>query len=593
MKSAFVTLLIFALASCGGATHPPQFPAKPGTLTSQSSTGVPQIGAISPLSVLNSTASFLTITGSGLSETTQVILHTPSGVSLTGIQIRSASEILVTIPKDLPEGDFSLSIKVLSGATGSNPLVKLNIADPPQVAPTVDAVSPNQGLSDAEVKVAIAGTNLQGVWAVTFDDSASTPLRDVKVVSKTEIRATVPAFMPAGVYNVIVTTEAGSNAASAEKYTSVDPSTLVPVVLSVSPKSVVNSLDAHVTITGNNLEGATAVRLNDSLSTSLTDLVSLSNTKLNATIPAMVAPGTYAVIVSNAYGNSEPGGSITFVGEVAPGSPGAYSVGETSDTFEGDVSLVTMAVTTWYPGASAGVNQDFAPTTSSVPLIVFAYDREGDAQALESYARHLASWGYVTFLADFQVSNSIPDEGYKTRIMDLVKYLVLENSRTGSTFDSKLDLSRIGIVAQGDSAGPAIDAANEDGRISAISLMVPAFAEVVFSGALQILSAEHDGVYPQSSNANQIYLASSSPKSHVTIRQANHRGILDQENSSHTGDGEATIDRAETQGRARKYLTSFFELYLKGKTAQFEPYAIGALAQIDALEGLIDLQVEQ
>ncbi|OGF45282.1 MAG: hypothetical protein A2231_11160 [Candidatus Firestonebacteria bacterium RIFOXYA2_FULL_40_8] len=92
-------------------------------------------------------------------------------------------------------------------------------------APTVTSLSALTGSVLSAANITITGTGFFGsmfsstVSAVNLDDGANTALTGVTVVSDSEIRATVPAGVVPGVYNVLVTAEGGTNLTSAVTFT--------------------------------------------------------------------------------------------------------------------------------------------------------------------------------------------------------------------------------------------------------------------------------------------------------------------------------------------------------------------------------------
>ena len=111
-------------------------------------------------------------------------------------------------------------------------IVRLTLVAAPPPAPTVVAVTPNQGGTGGGTSVTITGTNFQPGATVTFDTAAAT---NVTVTSGTTITATAPTHA-AGAVDVTVTNPDTQSATGSGAYTYVTPDPL-PVARSAAPAS--------------------------------------------------------------------------------------------------------------------------------------------------------------------------------------------------------------------------------------------------------------------------------------------------------------------------------------------------------------------
>ncbi|MFJ8439966.1 IPT/TIG domain-containing protein [Kitasatospora griseola] len=200
--------------------------------------------------------------------------------------------------------DFnSNTVSVISIATntvtatvsgGFNNPIGVYAAEVPVPAPTVTGLSPASGPRAGGTSVTITGTNLLGATAVTF---GSTPAASFTVNSDTSITAVTPAHT-AGAVDVTVTTASGTSAVvTANQYTYLKPA---PVVTGISPIRGDVAGGTTVTITGTDLDGATAVNFGSTAATSFTVN---SPTSITATAPAGSA-GTVDVTVTTDTGTS-------------------------------------------------------------------------------------------------------------------------------------------------------------------------------------------------------------------------------------------------------------------------------------------------
>lgn len=157
-------------------------------------------------------------------------------------------------------------------------------------APSVTSVSPTAGPTAGGQTVTITGTGLTGATRVTF---AGPPATNVKVVSDTQLTATVPAHA-AGWVHVRVVTPGGMSAVSrADEYT-YDP---VPTVSAISPAS--GAAGKVITVTGTGIVPGVTAAFGAAPAVKVTRV---SSTELKATVPA--GSGTVPVTITTPGGTS-------------------------------------------------------------------------------------------------------------------------------------------------------------------------------------------------------------------------------------------------------------------------------------------------
>jgi hypothetical protein len=159
--------------------------------------------------------------------------------------------------------------------------------------PIVGSVSPSSGDAAGSTAVAIYGWNFTGATAVTFGSTAAS----YSVVSGSEIDATAPSGS-AGTVDVTVTNADGtSSTGSGDHFTYY----VLPAVTGVSPSHGATTAGATVTITGTNLDTATAVYFGTTWSGSFTIN---SSTQITTTAPSVMSSATVDVTVASANGTS-------------------------------------------------------------------------------------------------------------------------------------------------------------------------------------------------------------------------------------------------------------------------------------------------
>ena len=156
-------------------------------------------------------------------------------------------------------------------------------------APSVSSVSPKAGPTAGGQTVTVMGTSLEAA-KVTI---AGTPATNVKVLSDTQLTATVPAHS-AGTAHVRVTTPGGISAVSSGDAYTYEPA---PTVSAISPAS--GATGKVITVTGTGIVPGVTVGFG---ATPAAKVTRVSATKLQATVPA--GSGTVPVTITTPGGTS-------------------------------------------------------------------------------------------------------------------------------------------------------------------------------------------------------------------------------------------------------------------------------------------------
>ncbi|MEI6845991.1 MAG: T9SS type A sorting domain-containing protein, partial [Candidatus Firestonebacteria bacterium] len=183
---------------------------------------------------------------------TQVIIGTKASdaavikvnTSSTGVSITSSTTWQATI--SLADGTTVCSATAVDSigneSTASN-LVTIYLTH----MPTVTTVNPSTALNNTATSITINGTFFTDVGStvlsVNFDGTGSTALTGFTTFSPNEIRASVPANIAAGAYNVKVTTSRGTNLTSSTKFTVTAPTT------STSSTTITSAIGGNLEIT--------------------------------------------------------------------------------------------------------------------------------------------------------------------------------------------------------------------------------------------------------------------------------------------------------------------------------------------------------
>jgi uncharacterized protein (DUF2141 family) len=142
---------------------------------------------------------------------------------------------------------YALTVQVSDGTLSSTATVTVSITDVAEAA-TLISLNPPSGAVGTEVT--LTGTNFTAGSTVSFNGTAATVL---SVTNATTVRATVPASLTPGSYNVTITTPTGTSNAVAFTVA------LAPTITAVNPTS--GAQGSSFTITGTNLGTTSSVRL--------------------------------------------------------------------------------------------------------------------------------------------------------------------------------------------------------------------------------------------------------------------------------------------------------------------------------------------
>jgi hypothetical protein len=335
------TTQITAIAPPGTGTVPVTVTTPAGTVTSANTftyTVPPTISITSPSPPQGPTGTGVVITASAgvLTGATAVQF---GGVNATNFTVNTATQITATAPTGT--GTVSVTVATPNGiATTTNQFTYLGV-------PTVTSVSPPSGPLGGNYQVTVSGTSLFGATAVKF---GNTPASNFTYSSATQqITATVPAGT--GTVNVTVTTPLGASAINrpGDQFTY----TTLPAVTGISPTSGPSAGGTSVTITGNNLAGATAVKFGGTAGT----ITASGPTTIVATSPP--GSGTVDVSVTTTAGTSVASSADRFT--YIPPAPTITGFTPTSGPTAGGTS-VTITGT----NLSAAASVTFGTTSAAI-----------------------------------------------------------------------------------------------------------------------------------------------------------------------------------------------------------------------------------
>jgi len=354
-----------------------------GTTVFTVTTAAPTVASVSPSSGDNSTATSITITGTGyfggtLSSTvTQVKLDDVANTALTSVTAVNDTTIRGSVPVGVTVGSYNVKVTA-AGGTNNTSATRFTVTSSVP-APVVTLVSPSIIPKGTATSITITGSYFLGVINVKLDDGAATALTGVTAVSSTVIQATVPTTVTVGSYNVKVTTPGGTNATSAVQLTV----SLAPIVTSFGPNKGYMDSATAVTITGSNFTGTTSVSIGDGTRLASLTYTVVSSTLITGRVPVNTPSGAYnSVTVTSAAGSGT--GTIAFTNFIRVSDTGdrvmydvnnRISITITAGSLTGDAYLVIVPPTSpALGGANAGCQSGHFMRNLNDPWGDIAYD---------------------------------------------------------------------------------------------------------------------------------------------------------------------------------------------------------------------------
>jgi hypothetical protein len=269
--------------------------------------GVSIVAGATPRLLDNGNPTMITLTGSGFTGATAVTLDTTPPTALTNVVVNGDGSLTATVPAHVTPGSYGVSVTTPRG-TGAVSAEELTVV--PAGSSYIAGMQPSPILNDVATPITLTGINFTGVTGLRLNDPNQTPLTDVRVLDDGTIIGTLPAGIPAGAYDVVVTKPGGAQTAGGEKLT-VTPG--LALVRGIAP-DVVDETPVPITVTGSGFTGATALTLDDANNTPLTHLQVLSDGVIVARVPAGLTRGEYNLRVTTPRGtNSTSGRKLTVV----------------------------------------------------------------------------------------------------------------------------------------------------------------------------------------------------------------------------------------------------------------------------------------
>ena len=275
------------------------------------------VRSVSPTSAANTAVSSLSVSGLGFFNTNAAnkvaAVQLSNGVNFSSWSV--SDDLTITnavLPVGVTPGTYNIVVVDTAGTSATSSAI-FTVTGSTYSSPSVAGISPVSGYNVAPVTVTVTGANFMGgvgsagfTSSVYLSGSGNTYyLSGWSVGSETSITgAVVPSGIPAGLYDVLVTTGAGTTSVSGIQFAVLAG----PNVTAITPASGTEGNASTLTLTGSGFFGGTgtsavtAINLTDGTFTvALSGYTVKSDSVITgAVVPSSAFPSTYNVRISTA-----------------------------------------------------------------------------------------------------------------------------------------------------------------------------------------------------------------------------------------------------------------------------------------------------
>jgi dienelactone hydrolase len=266
-----------------------------------------------------------------------------------------------------------------------------------------------------------------------------------------------------------------------------------------------------------------------------------------------------------------------------PQATGSYATATRDTSFDD--------ATTWNLG-SINVRVHYPTDTGTFPVIAFGHGFQIAYTAYDQFCAHLASWGYIVVNVNEQNNPfNISHQTFARQMASAIQFMQAEGQRPASRYFGRVG-STSGAVGHSMGGGASMLIPGQYSGITAVAGMAPAETNPSAIAALAnietplfIIAGKGDSVTPALTVQQPMYNAVAGPRTLHTLKNGGHCAFTDASNAicnigaASTQDA-GTLSNAVQQGRARRYVTAFFNVYLQG-LEDYRVYLCGDSAQQD------------
>lgn len=329
---------------------------------------------------------------------------------------------------------------------------------------------------------------------------------------------------------------------------------------------------------------------------------------------------TWLLIFAVGCGSASKAGSSSSSGSTGTSGGSSGSSGGTSGgsvdagpvldpTQDGPYAFTEFDSSYSAPGESSAIAVHVAHPSSGgpYPLVVVAHGFVLPASEYASYARRLASFGYVAVAPDYP--NHALDPNHELMAHDLlaaIDWAKQQSAEGSSPLAGQVDDSRVGITGHSLGGKLSILAASEDARVKALLALdpvdssgsctsncptaaskLPLAIPIGFLGETTDATAGSSGqaCAPAADNFQSLYALTAAPSFAITVNGANHMSFVDDTSCFACGFcNPATASHDAVLELARAEVVAFYEQHLRGN-AGYAAWTTGANAQARWADG--------
>lgn len=275
------------------------------------------------------------------------------------------------------------------------------------------------------------------------------------------------------------------------------------------------------------------------------------------------------------------------IAQVTPSDSGSYFAGFQNITLiDSSRSNRQIPSIVYYPALSEGNN---APIDNSVKhaLVSFGHGFTINPNIYIHLYRHLASWGYVVIAPSTETSLLPSHQNFALDLAFVLRDMKRKSRIISDFFYNAIDTLNTGVFGHSMGGGCSFLAGFYDPSIKAVSSLAAANTNPSSITAIsqifrpvQLLSGQRDSIasywsaqMPHYNNANPF-------KQIINIKGGNHSQFHLLPAADDLVDNPATISRPEQQKLTRRYVTAFFNLFLKNDTS-YKSFLYGNYAVAD------------
>ena len=251
------------------------------------------------------------------------------------------------------------------------------------------------------------------------------------------------------------------------------------------------------------------------------------------------------------------------------GEPGDLTVGWTRVQVTRD-SGARFDSRVYYPATGTTFDSPFDPSAGPYPVIVFGHGYLTDPAEYIGTYQHLASWGYIV-MAPESALNLFPNhQKFADDLRDCMDYMEVANADPANRFFGGVDEDNMGLSGHSMGGGASILAAADETlpRLKGVANLAAADTRPSSIAAMErvnvpisLISGSEDSITPLEQHGLLMYQNGNAPRLLPVIQGGWHCGFLDRSNLVCDS---GSISQQASLRLTREYLTSFFNLYLKG-----------------------------